>query len=225
MSTGTAHIPDAASPHRTDRRTTWLIILGIVAVLSVAFALLLSYAVTEQNGSDLATADAWVLITLVSLVPGTLVAAAVWLTWWPPSSQAPWLLLVAPVCVAVVMAGVAGAAVLGGRAYDDNQATISASCSTHDTDVLSLFGAYGGQLNGPQGTVEGVCEAWLIFPGEDGRSVMATVTSAMTRDGWVTSDTAWDSQTFTRDSDTVLVTHARSSEGTTAVSVSVVDRS
>ncbi len=225
MSTGTVHIPESASSDRADRRTTWLIILAIVAVLSVAFALLLSYAVTQENGSDLATADAWVLITLVSIVPGLLVAAAGWLIWWPSRTQAPWLLLLAPACVAVVMAGVAGAAVLGGRAHDANQATISAACSAHDIEVLSLFGAYGGELNGPQGTVEGVCEAWLIFPGEDARSVLAAVTSSMSRDGWATSDTAWDAQTFTRGSDTVSVTHARSSEGTTSVSVTVVDRS
>ncbi len=225
MSTGTVHIPEAESPGRSDRRTTWLIVLAIVATLSVAFAFLLSYAVTEQNGADLTSGEGWVLVTLVSLVPGLLVAAAVWLTWWSPSSQAPWLLLVASACVAVVMAGVAGAAVLGGRAYDDNQATISASCSTRDVDVLSGFGVYGGQLTGPQGTVEGVCKAWLIFPGEDARSVMTGVTTAMRADGWVTSDTAWDAQTFTRGSGTVLVTHQRSSEGTTSVSVTVVDRS
>ena len=223
MSTGTAHIPDAASPHRTDRRTTWLIILGIVAVLSVAFALLLSYAVTEENGSDLATAEAWVLITLVSLVPGTLVAAAVWLTWWPPSSKAPWLLLIAPVCVGAVMAGVAGAAVLGGRAYDENQTTIAAACSVPDVDVLNGFRDYGGEFNGPQGTTDGTCDAWLIFPGEDARNVMAAMTSTMTRDGWVTSDTTWAAQTFTRGSDTVLVTHQRSSDGSTSVLVTVVD--
>jgi len=223
MSTGTTHVAKAAMPDTRDRRTAWLIVLAIVATLSVAFALLLSYAVTQENGADLTATEGWVLVTLVSLAPGMLVAAAVWLTWWPPREKAAWLLLIAPVCVAAVMVGVAGAALLGGRAYDDDRATIAAACSAHDVGVLADFATYGGEFSGAQGSTDGSCGAWLIFPGEDGRGVMTTVTTAMALDGWRTSDTAWSSQTFTRGSDVVLVTHQRSDEGTTAIAVTAVD--
>jgi len=223
MSTGTAHIPETGSPTRSDRRTAWLIVLAVVATLSVAFALLLSYAVTQQNGADLTSAQGWALVTLVSLVPGFLVAATVWFIWWPPASRAPWLLLLAPLCVAVVMAGVAGAAVLGGRAYDEDRATIAAACTAHDVDVLTGFGIYGGEFGGAQGSTDGTCGAWLIFPGEDGRGVMTAVTAGMEADGWFTTDTAWNSKTFTRGSEVVHVTHQRSSEGSTGILVTAVD--
>ena len=223
MSTGTTHVVETAPSDTPDRRTAWLIVLLIVATLSVAFALLLSYAVTEQNGADLAVADGWVLVALDSLVPGLLVAAAAWLTWSPPRDRAPWLLLLAPLCVVAVMVGVAAAAVMGGRAYDEDRATIAAACSARDVDVLADFASYGGEFSGAQGATDGTCGAWSIFPGEDGRGVMAAVTTAMALDGWRTSDTAWGSQTFSRGSDVVIVTHQRSDEGTTAVGVTVVD--
>jgi len=147
----------------------------------------------------------------------------VWFIWWPPASRAPWLLLLAPLCVAVVMAGVAGAAVLGGRAYDEDRATIAAACTAHDVDVLTGFGIYGGEFGGAQGSTDGTCGAWLIFPGEDGRGVMTAVTAGMEADGWFTTDTAWNSKTFTRGSEVVHVTHQRSSEGSTAILVTAVD--
>jgi MFS family permease len=222
MSTGTSHLPEAASPAPASRHRVWLVVLGAVSVLSVAFALALAYAVTEQNGADLGSAQGWVLVLFVSFVPGILVASTVWLARRPPRRPATFLVL-APVCVVLVMAGVAGMSMLGGRAYDERQGTIAAACSADDIAMLDRLGPYGPDFNGAQGSADGTCGAYWIFPGEDGQAAMATIGSALTADGWVTTDTAWDEKTFVKDGRAVHVSHVRSNEGTTAISVSLVD--
>ncbi len=222
MSTGTS-LPEAASPTRPSRYRVWLVVLGVAAALSVGFALALAYGVTEQNGADLRSVEGWVLVLLVSLVPGLLVAATVWLAVWPPARQAPALLVLAPACVLLVMAGVAGMSMLGGRSYDSRQGTIAAACSATDIAALDRLAAYGPDFNGAQGSADGTCSAYWIFQGEDGQAAMATIGNALTADGWVTTDTAWDEKTFVQDGQTVHVSHVRSDEGTTAISVSVVD--
>jgi hypothetical protein len=223
MSTGTSHVPEAASPVRPDRHRVWVIVLGVASALSVAFALALAYAVTEQNGADLSVAKGWFLVLLVSLVPGLLVASTVWLVVQPPARQAPALLVLAPVCVLLVMAGVAGMSLLGGRAYDSRMGVIAAACSADDVATLDRLGTYGPDFNGAQGSADGTCAAYWIFPGEDGRAAMAAIGTALTADGWVTTDTAWDQKTFVQDGQAVRVSHLRSDEGTTAIGVSVVD--
>ena len=120
------------------------------------------------------------------------------------------------------MAGVAGMSLLGGRAYDDRQGVIAAACSAQDVAALDRLATYGPDFNGAQGSADGTCAAYWIFPGEDGQAAMATIGSGLTADGWVTSDAAWAQKTFVKDGQAVRVTHVRSSEGTTAISVSVV---
>lgn len=218
MSTGTSHRLEAAPSGRPRRRRPWLIFLGVVSALSVAFALALAYAVTEQNGADLSSVEGWVLVTLVSLVPGLLVAATVWLV----ARRAPALLVLAPVFVVLVMAGVAGMSMLGGRAYDSRQGTIAAACSADDNVTLERLASYGPDYSGAQGSADGTCGAYWIFQGEDGQAAMATISNGLTADGWATTDTAWDEKTFVKDGQAVHVSHQRSDEGTTAISVTVV---
>jgi hypothetical protein len=223
MSAGTSHLPEAASPGRPRLRRAWLIVLGVVSVLSVAFALALAYAVTEQNGADLSSVQGWVLVTLVSLVPGLAATRRATRSRRPAARQAPALLVLAPVCVVLVTAGVAGMSMLGGRAYDSRQVTIAAACSADDLVTLERLASYGPDYSGAQGSADGTCGAYWIFQGEDGRAAMATVSNGLTADGWATTGTAWDEKTFVKDGQAVHVSHQRSDEGTTAIGVSVVN--
>lgn len=233
MSTGTEHVPDAAHPDDrhtagppaddTDRATTRLVIVSIVATLAVAWTLVLAYGFTAENGADLESGRGWLLALVIGLVPGLLAAWAVRLVSETSDSAPTPYPVLAVICVALMVCGVAIAATFGGRAYDDKQSTIAAACSTSDVDLLSAFAKYGDQFSGAQGTADGTCEAHLFFPGEDGQALMGTLTSAMAADGWRTTDSAWSNRTYTRGSETVRVTHVRSSEGSTAIRFTVVE--
>jgi hypothetical protein len=222
MSTGVSPSPVVPSPARPGRRGVWLVVLAVVAALSVAFALALAYAVTEENGADLGSVQGWVLVLLVSVVPGVLVASTVWLARRSSARQPAALLVLLPAGVLLVMAGVAGMSLLGGRAYDSRQGVIAAACSADEIAALDRLAGYGPDFNGAQGSADGTCSAYWVFPGEDGRAAMATIGSALAADGWSTTDTAWDEKTYVKDGQAVHVSHLRSDEGTTAIGISVV---
>jgi hypothetical protein len=79
-------------------------------------------------------------------------------------------------------------------------------------------------LGPAEGQKDGTCAIFLIYPGEDAQSVMATLVGAITADGWATADTAWDQKTFSRDGDSVRGTHFYSEDGQTAIRIVAPDR-
>ena len=130
----------------------------------------------------------------------------------------------APVGVLLMMAAVTGMAALGGHSYDTHQASIATACSSEKVAVLDRFQQYGSVLGPAEGQKNGTCAIFLIYPGEDGQSVMATLGGKLTAAGWTTADTAWDRKTFTRNGDSVQVTHYHSEAGQTAIRIVALDR-
>jgi len=134
MSTGTPHVPDAAHPqdrHPDDRRpvgthvddadraTTRLIVVTIVATLAVAWTLVLVYAYVAQEGITVTTGARVLLAFGVALVPALLAAWAVRLVSATSEQGTPTpYLVVAAICVALMMGGVAIMAEFGERAHD-----------------------------------------------------------------------------------------------------------
>ena len=222
MSSGTSQHPVAAQPAPTRRRTA--LIVGVVAAVSVVATLALVYAVMEVNGADLSDPRGWILIVIVSVVPGLLAAWAVSLGVAATGRRRPSLVVLAPVGVVLMMAAVTGMAALGGHSYDTHQTNIATACSSQRVAVLDQFRQYGSALGPAEGLENGACAIFLIYPGEDGQSVMATLVGKLTADGWTTTDTNWDQKAFTRNSDAVQVTHAYSEDGQTAIRVVVLDR-
>ena len=212
----------AAEPTGPGHRT--LVLVAVAATVSVLAALGLTYAVIEENGADLGDARGWVLILIVSVVPGLLAAWAVSLGVAATGRPRPSLAVLAPVCVLVMMAAVAGTAALGGRTYDTHQANIATACSSQKVAVLEQFRPYGPDFGTAQGQEDGTCAAYQTYPGEDAQALMANLVGKITADGWTTTDTAWDQKTFTRNGQTVLVSHFWSEDGQTAIRISVVDR-
>ena len=133
MSTGTAHVPDAAHPddrHAVgfhvddlDRATTRLVVVSIVATLSVAWTLVLVYAFTAQEGATLSTGTSLLVTFGIALVPGLLAAWAVHLLSATSEGTPSPYLVVAPICIVLMMCGVAIMATFGARAHDRPAAT------------------------------------------------------------------------------------------------------
>ncbi len=221
MSTGTSQEPVAAQPVPTRRRTA---LVGIVAAVSVVATLALVYSSMEVNGADLSDPRGWILIVIVSVVPGLLAAWAVSLGVAARGRRRPRLAVLAPVGVLLMMGAVTGMAVLGGRSYDANQTNIATACSSQKVAVLEQFRQYGSALGPAEGQQDGTCAIFLIYPGEDAQSVMATLVGNITAGGWVTADTAWDQKSFGRDGEAVQVTHYYSEDGQTAIRIVALDR-
>lgn len=221
MSTRTSR--DSAAVESAKPGRTMLLVVG-AATLSVLAALWLTYVVIEGNGADLADPRGWLLILVVSVVPGLLAAWAVSLGVAATGRRPPSLLLLAPVTVLVMTAAVAATTALGGRAHEARQASIAAACSPGQVTVLDDFARYGGEFVPAAGQEDGTCAAGIIFQGEDGQALMATLAGTMTTDRWSTTDTAWDQKTFTRDGHTVRVTREWSEEGETGIRIVAVDR-
>ena len=133
MSTGTAHVPDAAQPDErhsalrhpvanlddTDRATTRLVVVSIVATLAVAWTLVLVYAYVAQEGIAVTTGPRVLLAFAVALVPALLAAWAVRLVSATSEQGTPTpYLVVAAICVVLMMCGVAILAEFGERAHD-----------------------------------------------------------------------------------------------------------
>lgn len=216
MSTGTSQQSVAVQPAKSGR-IVWLV--AGAAMLSVLAALWLTYVVIEENGADLGDPRGWILILIVSLVPGLLAAWAVSLGVAATGRRSPSLALLAPVCVLVMMAAVAGMTLLGGRAYDARQATVAAACSPGQVTLLNEFAQYGGVFDPAVGQEDGTCAASLIYQGEDGQALMAALVGELTAAGWTTTDSAWDQKTLTRDGHAVQVTHTWSEEGETGIRI------
>lgn len=123
-----------------------------------------------------------------------------------------------------MMAAVAGMTALGGRAYEARHASIAAACSPGQVTLLSGFSRYGGEFSPPAGQEDGTCVAGIIYQGEDGQALMATLVGTMTSGRWMTTDTAWDQKTFTRDGHAVRVTLEWSEEGETGIRIVALDR-
>lgn len=221
MSSGTSQEPLAAAPAASLPRTA---LLGAAAAVSVLATLALVYAVMEVNGADLADPRGWVLIVSVSVVPGLLAAWAVAEGVAQGGHARPRLAVLAPIGVLLMMMAVTAMAVLGGHSHDATQAQVTAACSSHKLAVLEAFQQYGPVLGPAEGLADGTCAIFLIYPGEDGPSVMASLVGSIAADGWATADTAWDRKSFSRDGQVVLVRHYYSEDGQTAILVGVGDR-
>ena len=146
MSTGTAHVPGAAHPEDrhpdgrppavthvddADRATTRLLVVTIVATLAVAWTLVLVYAYVAQEGITVTTGPRVLLGLGVALVPALLAAWAVRLVSATSERGTPTpYVIVAAICVALMMCGVALMAEFGERAHDappaGTQATVVA---------------------------------------------------------------------------------------------------
>jgi predicted metal-binding membrane protein len=128
MSTGTAHVPDAAHPDDrhaarphvddADRATTRLVIVSIVATLSVAWTLVLVYAFTAEEGMTMSTGTSLLVTLVVSIVPGLLAAWAVHLVSATSDGTPTPYVVLAPICIVLMMCGVALMAEFGARAHD-----------------------------------------------------------------------------------------------------------
>lgn len=231
MTAGTSH-QHATEPAAVERpipsRGRIALATGsiVVATLSVVVVVAYSYAFAEEYGGSTGIdgLPVWVPMLALAVVPGLLLAWAVQLGVEAFSAHhRPRYLRLAPVCVALVAVVVAGAALVGGQVHDTNASAAAAACSTQDVAVLDQLLSYAPDSNPASGQSDGTCRAWLIYPGEDGQAVMATLTADLTADGWTTTGTAWDAKTFTRDGRAVLVEHDRSSEGSTAIGLTVLD--
>ena len=230
MTAGTSH-KDVTGPTAAERsapsRGQSALAVGtmVVAALSVVAAAAYAYAFTEEYGGSTGIdgLPVWVPMVGLAVVPGLLLAWAVQLGVDAFSAHhRPRYLRLAPVSVALVAVVVAGAALVGGQVHDTNAAAAAAACSTQDVAVLDQLLPYAPDSNPASGQSDGTCRAWLIYPGEDGQAVMATLTTDLTADGWTTTDTPWDVKTFTRDGRAVLVEHERSSEGSTAIGLTAL---
>jgi hypothetical protein len=224
MSTDTTQRSAAVLPERSGRRIALAVGVIVVATLSVAGVIAFAYAYTEMYGGSSDTAvPVWLPLLLLAVVPGLLTAWAVQLGVETFSTHGrPRYPRIAPVTLALVALAVAGAALVGGQVHDTNAAAASAACSTQDVALLDGLLTYAPESNAAAGQSDGRCMAWLIYPGEDGQAVMATLTSELTASGWTTSDTSWEARTFTLGGQSVLVEHERSSEGTTAISLTAL---
>lgn len=224
MSTDTSQRSAAVPPVRSGRSVALPVVVIVAATLSVVAVIAYAYSFAELYGGSTGTdVPVWVPMLLLAVVPGLLAAWAVQIGVEAFSTHGrPRYLRIAPVTMALVALAVAGAAMVGGQVHDTNAATASAACTTQDVAVLDGLLRYAPDSNSAAGQNDGRCMAWLIYPREDGQAVMATLTSELTADGWTTNDTAWDVKTFTLDGRSVLVEHDRSSEGTTAISLTAV---
>jgi len=133
MSTGTAHVPDAAQPDErhsalrhpvanlddTDRATTRLVVVSIVATLAVAWTLVLVYAYVAQEGIAVTTGPRVLLAFAVALVPGLLAAWAVRLVSATSEGTPTPYVVVAAICVVLMLCGVAIMAEFGERAHEE----------------------------------------------------------------------------------------------------------
>ncbi|HSN06812.1 MAG TPA: hypothetical protein VLV82_05635 [Candidatus Angelobacter sp.] len=224
MSTDTSQRPAAGQPVRTGRSLALTVVLIVVATLSVVAVVAYAYGFTELYGGETESGlPVWVPLLLLAVVPGLLGGWAVQRGVETFSTHGrPRYLRVAPVAVALVAVAVAGGALVGGQVHDTNAATASAACTTQDVAVLDGLLHYAPDSTPAEGQSDGRCMAWLIYPGEDGAALMTTLTADLAADGWITDDVATDARIFTRDGQTVLVEHVRSSEGSTAFSLTAV---
>jgi hypothetical protein len=232
MTTGTSHrftterlVVEGHAPRRG--RIALAVGVIVVAVLSVAAAVAYAYEFTEEygGGTGIDGLPVWLPMLALAVVPGLLLAWAVQLGAEVLAGRGrPRYVRLAPVSVALVAVVVAGAALVGSQVHDTNAAVASRACSTQDVAVLDQLLRYAPDSNPAAGQSDGTCRAWLVYPGEDGQAVMATLTAELTADGWTTTDTAWDARTFARGGEAVLVEHDRSSEGTTAIGLTALDR-